>query len=259
MNLVARGRAILGGVCSDRYRLAPLRQWLARNWRSSGGHARRPAFSRSEGPAPWNSILTGADLLNRYFTAERGADALDGLQPNRSWPCRQHQSPRQCLKCATQTARSRLGQPDLHLACRSARTGAHPHRSGTGWCAASPGMTATVPIGGTSQPSWGGYAPEEARRVAGTLLPDMMSYDPTCPASFPSNGRTLTDDAADAFLAVLTNGKVTGDKVGPHTDLLAEFPYLGPPHHSLPSHATSRLYASLPGDGARDGPDRADK
>ena len=79
----------------------------------------------------------------------------------------------------------------------------------------------------------GGYAPEEARRVAGTLLPDILSYDPTRPASFPSNGRTLTDDAADAFVAVLTNGKVTGDKVGPHIDLLAEFPYLGPPHSTL--------------------------
>jgi hypothetical protein len=77
----------------------------------------------------------------------------------------------------------------------------------------------------------GGYAPEEARRVAGTLLPDMLSYDPTRPASFPSNGRMLTDHAADAFLAVLTNGKVTGDKVGPHIDLLTEFPYLGPPHN----------------------------
>jgi hypothetical protein len=28
----------------------------------------------------------------------------------------------------------------------------------------------------------------------------------------------------------LTNGKVKEDKVGPHGDLLAEFPYLGPPH-----------------------------
>jgi len=92
----------------------------------------------------------------------------------------------------------------------------------------------------------GGYAPEEAGRVAGTLLPDMLSYDPTRPASFPSNGRTLTDDAADAFLAVLTNGKVTGDKVGPHMDLLAVFPYLGPPHDiSLPSHATSPIATEL--------------
>src|SRR5712664_3898490 len=40
----------------------------------------------------------------------------------------------------------------------------------------------------------GGYAPAEARRVAETLLPDMLSCDPTRPASFPSNGRTLTDD-----------------------------------------------------------------
>jgi hypothetical protein len=76
----------------------------------------------------------------------------------------------------------------------------------------------------------GGYAPEEARQAAGTLLPDLLSYDPTRPVSFPSNGRTLTDDAGDAFLAVFTNGKVTEDKVGPHDDLLAEFPYLGPPH-----------------------------
>jgi hypothetical protein len=77
----------------------------------------------------------------------------------------------------------------------------------------------------------GGYTPEEARRVAATLLPDVLSYDPTRPASFPVNGRTLTDDAADAFLAVLTNGRVTGDKVEAHSDLLAEFPYLGPPHN----------------------------
>jgi hypothetical protein len=77
----------------------------------------------------------------------------------------------------------------------------------------------------------GGYTPEDARRVAETLLPDVLSYDPTRPASFPVNGRTLTDDAADAFLAVLTNGRVTGDKVEAHSDLLAEFPYLGPPHN----------------------------
>jgi hypothetical protein len=92
----------------------------------------------------------------------------------------------------------------------------------------------------------GSYTPEEARRVAATLLPDMLFYDPTRPASFPGNGRTLTDDAADAFLTVLTNGKVTGDKVGPHTDLLTEFPYLGPPHNiSLPSQATSPAAVAL--------------
>ena len=78
----------------------------------------------------------------------------------------------------------------------------------------------------------GGYTPKEAERLAGTMLPEVLSYDPTRPASFPDSGRTLTDDAADAFLVTLTNGKITGDKVGPHGDLLAEFPYLGPPHTS---------------------------
>jgi hypothetical protein len=76
----------------------------------------------------------------------------------------------------------------------------------------------------------GGYTPNDARGVARKLLPDILSYDPRRTASFPHNGRTLTDDVADVFLSVLTNGKVTGDRVGPHGDLLNEFPYLGPPH-----------------------------
>jgi hypothetical protein len=76
----------------------------------------------------------------------------------------------------------------------------------------------------------GGYAPEAAKRAAQTLLPDLMRYDPTRPASYPQSGRTLSDDVVDGFLVILTNGKVKGDGVGPHGDLLAEFPYLGPPH-----------------------------
>jgi hypothetical protein len=86
-----------------------------------------------------------------------------------------------------------------------------------------------VPVFAHSLEHAGGYTQEKARQVAGTLLPEIMSYDPTRPASFPSSGRTLTDDAGDAFVAVLTNGKVTKDGVGPHSDLLAELPYLGPP------------------------------
>ncbi len=76
----------------------------------------------------------------------------------------------------------------------------------------------------------GGYAPEAARRAAQALLPDILPYDPERPAGYPSNGRLLTDDVVDGFLAILTNGKVREDKVGPHRDLLPEFPYLGPPH-----------------------------
>ena len=89
-----------------------------------------------------------------------------------------------------------------------------------------------VPVFAHALEHAGGYTPTEASRVARTLLPDMLPYDHRRPASFPRNGRTLTDDAADAFLAVLTNGKVTGDRVGPHGDLLNEFPYLGSPHNA---------------------------
>jgi hypothetical protein len=46
--------------------------------------------------------------------------------------------------------------------------------------------------------------------------------------------RAACDDAGDAFLTILTNGKVTEDGVEAHNDLLAEFPYLGPPR-SVPS------------------------
>jgi len=87
-----------------------------------------------------------------------------------------------------------------------------------------------IPVFAHSLEHTGGYMPEEARRAAGILLPDILPFDPRKPASYPANGRTLTDDAIDVFLSILTNGKVTRDNVGPHTDLLASFPYVGAPH-----------------------------
>jgi hypothetical protein len=89
----------------------------------------------------------------------------------------------------------------------------------------------------------GGYKPAEAKRVAGTLLPDVLPYDPTRPASFPDNGRTLSDDAFDSFIRILTNGRVTEDNVGPHSDLLLEFPYVGPPHQSRMTKAPHKTTA----------------
>jgi hypothetical protein len=89
----------------------------------------------------------------------------------------------------------------------------------------------------------GGYTAEEATRVAGTLLPDILPYEPAKQAAFPRNGRALTDDAVDHFLTTLTNGKLTGDGVGPHSDLLTEFPYVGPPH-SMGSGAHAAVGAS---------------
>jgi hypothetical protein len=90
----------------------------------------------------------------------------------------------------------------------------------------------------------GGYTPAEAKRVAGTLLPDVLPYDPTRPACFPDNGRTLTDDAFDSFIRILTNGRVTEDNVGPHSDLLLEFPYVGPPHQSRVTKAPHETAAT---------------
>jgi hypothetical protein len=74
--------------------------------------------------------------------------------------------------------------------------------------------------------------PEKATRFAGTMLPDILHYDPTRPASYPENGRALTDDVVDFFLPLLTNGKVTRDNVGSRKDLLASFPYVAPPHQA---------------------------
>jgi hypothetical protein len=87
-----------------------------------------------------------------------------------------------------------------------------------------------IPVFAHSLEHTRGYAPGDARRVAATLLPDIMPFDPTRPASYPANGRALRDDVLDQFLSILTNGKVTSDRVDSHKDLLSEFPYLGPPH-----------------------------
>ena len=87
-----------------------------------------------------------------------------------------------------------------------------------------------IPVFAHALEHTGGYTSAEATRVAGIMLPDVVHYDPTRPAVYPENGRTLTDDVVDYFLPLLTNGKVTQDMVGPHKDLLATFPYVGAPH-----------------------------
>src|SRR5262249_53985465 len=83
-----------------------------------------------------------------------------------------------------------------------------------------------------SMQHFGTFTPEQATQAAKTLLPDVQRYDPTRPASYPTNGRALRDDVVDIFLATITNGKLNGDGIGPHADLIADFPYLGPPHDS---------------------------
>jgi hypothetical protein len=77
----------------------------------------------------------------------------------------------------------------------------------------------------------GGYSRDEAIAAIdeeGTL-PDMLHYDPSRPARYP-NGRVFTDDVIDYRLAFLTRGDCPPSGLSPHTDTLAEFPYLGTPH-----------------------------
>jgi hypothetical protein len=75
----------------------------------------------------------------------------------------------------------------------------------------------------------GGYTATQALGIADILLPDILTFDYSSSAGF-LNGRRLQDDVIDISLNLVTNGKITGDGVGPHTDYMAEFPYLGKPH-----------------------------
>ncbi len=78
-------------------------------------------------------------------------------------------------------------------------------------------------LGGT------GYDPGPAKTIADILLPDILTYDFSSSAGF-LNGRQLADDVIDIELGLVTNGAVKTDMVGPHTDYLRVFPYLGTPH-----------------------------
>jgi hypothetical protein len=69
----------------------------------------------------------------------------------------------------------------------------------------------------------------QAQGLADFLLPDVLTYD-TATKAGGLNGRALSDDVIDIELGITTNGAVTSDGVGPHSDYLAVFPYLGVPH-----------------------------
>ena len=73
------------------------------------------------------------------------------------------------------------------------------------------------------------YTTAQADDIAAILLPDILTYDYSNSNGF-LNGRKLTDDVIDIELTLVTNGQVTGDGAGVHTDLLGSFPYVGTPH-----------------------------
>lgn len=95
----------------------------------------------------------------------------------------------------------------------------------------------------SSLDSEGAYSNAQAAALADVLIPDVLVYSRSSSLPAPLNGRALADDVIDVELNVTTggdplglfpdrdaNGAVTGDGVGPHTDYLSRFPYLGKPH-----------------------------
>ena len=89
----------------------------------------------------------------------------------------------------------------------------------------------------------GPYSTGQATALAGVLLPDVLPFSKASSLPAPLNGRALADDVIDVELRVVTGGDplglfddrdadggVNSDGVGPHTDYLSTFPYLGVPH-----------------------------
>jgi len=74
-----------------------------------------------------------------------------------------------------------------------------------------------------------GYTEAKATKLTLEWLPDILPYNYMSAAGYP-NGRQLTDDIADNLVEIITQGKMKDDLIYPHTDYLAEFPYLGMPY-----------------------------
>ena len=75
-----------------------------------------------------------------------------------------------------------------------------------------------------------GYSEAESTTLAMEWLPDILPYNYMSAAGYP-NGRQLMDDIVDNVVEIMTHGKMKDDLVHPHTNYLAEFPYLGIPHN----------------------------
>ena len=81
----------------------------------------------------------------------------------------------------------------------------------------------------------GGYTREEAIAALDRegILPDVLHFDPSKPASYP-NGRMFTEDVINVRVAFLTKNEAPPTGLSPHTDTLGSFPYLGNPHPTRP-------------------------
>ena len=76
---------------------------------------------------------------------------------------------------------------------------------------------------------WHGILHQMDEMARGANFYNQNTY--TSAAGYP-NGRQLADDIVDEAVSLMTRGRITKDLVGPHTDYLNDFPYLGPPHGS---------------------------
>jgi hypothetical protein len=87
----------------------------------------------------------------------------------------------------------------------------------------------------------GAYSDGVQSALAGVLLPDVLPYDVGTPTVGAFNGRALVDDVIDTELNIVTGGfavdgvrdgvgAVPTDCVGPHSNYMDSFPYLGDPH-----------------------------
>lgn len=90
------------------------------------------------------------------------------------------------------------------------------------------GMTFLASFAATLE-ALGAYSTSQATTIADILLPDILTFDYSSAGGF-LNGRRLQDDVIDISLNLVTNGKITGDGVGPHTDYMSHMPYVGAPH-----------------------------
>jgi hypothetical protein len=74
------------------------------------------------------------------------------------------------------------------------------------------------------------YPSTQAATLADFFIPDVLPLDTAQPTGF-FNGRKLDDDVADAMLALVTDGAITGDGVDANDAAFrTEFPYLADPH-----------------------------
>lgn len=84
-----------------------------------------------------------------------------------------------------------------------------------------------------------------ANKLAGVLLPDILTFDTSSAEGF-LNGRKLADDVIDAELSLLTGGKVVGDCVANDSAFRTTFPYLAVANAAA-SASPSAAPSAMPG------------